>query len=108
MTDQKLINPANGMPMSARPDKCGTCRFADKTVGTTPEGRIVSELECRRHPPAMHVVAMQQTPVGPLPMTYSAFTKVQAEWWCGDWQSPIAVRERGRPVETMTDISRAL
>lgn len=58
---------------------CATCRFSWKD----PTG----DLNCRKNPPQTTVILTPAPPprAGLMPMPFSTFPIVRADYWCGQW-----------------------
>jgi hypothetical protein len=69
---------------------CGTCAWHR----TNPQN--VQELQCRRHPPTIAVIAMD--PARRMPVTLTISPIVDRTYFCGDHETPHEAEQKRRPV----------
>ena len=66
------------------PDRgsCARCEYSH-----TPKGQ--SQMQCRRHAPAVLFLGMAEGPLGPVAMTNGFFPPVAPDVWCGEFEPRI-------------------
>lgn len=72
--------------------KCKDCKWCEQKFELTPKGPV-NDLHCKRYPPNS-VSIVTATPKGPQILgEVTHFAKVQADWWCGEWQQGVLKAE---------------
>jgi hypothetical protein len=72
------------IPIEEQIECCANCRFYLDSMSIAQKGK---QGFCRRYPPTVFVLGMQQTIVGKAPstVTQSNFPPMAANGWCGDF-----------------------
>lgn len=65
-------------PASYAKQACPSCRFFDGPPG--------ADGHCRRNPPQVTLLPMQNMAGKVVPQPYSQFAPVKADWWCGEFK----------------------
>ena len=66
---------------------CPACRFFD--------GKIGADGHCRRNPPTVTLIPVQNAVGQTVPQPYSQFVPVKADWWCGEFKAKFDVESNG-------------
>lgn len=80
--------PSLIMPLSNTPKQhCPACRFFD--------GKPNSDGHCRRNPPTVTIIPVNNALQQVVPQPYTQFPPVRADWWCGEFKVKWDVDQAG-------------